>query len=243
MARKRPTKNRVELEDTSVPKKKFSLHDLNSVKPLTENQRRLFDSWSDSPEKSHLLLGSAGTGKTFLSFYLALLDLFDPDTPYDKIVVIRSAVQGREIGHMPGDINEKLSLYELPYYDIFDDLFKYKKCYENMKSANLLEFHCTSFLRGSTFNNSIIIFDEYQNATWEEINTVMTRVGIYSKIYICGDTKQVDLSPRKETSGIVRFNEIASRMGNRISTIHFTHSDIVRSDFVRDFIIATEETI
>lgn len=210
----------------------FVLKDIN---PITNNQKQVFDSyWSGK----HLVLhGSAGTGKSYLSLYLALKDLIDGLT--ERVIIIRSCVESRQIGHLPGTLAEKAAVYELPYKDICQELFGRGDVYDVLKKRGQIDFQTTSFLRGLTFNNSIIIFDEIQNATWSEISTVITRIGKNTKIFAIGDMLQDDLSNRskKEISGASDFLQIAERM-KEFDLINFQESDIVRSAFIKSFLIA-----
>lgn len=220
-------------------RKSFHIRDLSYIRPKTDNQQLLFDLWKN--DKSFLLSGSAGTGKTFLAMYLSLCNLLDDSFGYKQLVIVRSAVQARDIGMLPGDVTEKLQQYKTPYMTICDQLFPWKKSYENMEKIGLIKFECTSFLRGCTFDDSIIIVDECQNMTWEELSTVITRVGENTKIIFCGDIKQNDLYRKKnDTSGFDKFKKVLTSMIDHFDAVEFNHSDIVRSSLVKDFIIKSE---
>jgi len=168
-------------------RKKFSQHDIKAVRPLTDNQLLAFQEWGQG---QHLVLeGFPGTGKTLLAAYLALKAVLDPDTPQDKIVIVRSPLQsGVQLGFMPGNLEEKISFFEMPYIQICDFLFKWGKSYENLKEIGVIEFYPTTFLRGCTWDNAIIIMDEFQNADDTTLTTVCTRLGNDSRLIICGDT-------------------------------------------------------
>lgn len=232
------SRRKKEPSDNVKPKIKFHQLDLAKIQPLTDNQKALFDAWERFPDRHFFLYGCAGTGKSFLSLYKALYDLLDKDKGYEKILLLRSAVQGRDIGFTPGDVEEKMANYEAPYADICDELFKYSKSYENLKKIGLIDFQSTSFIRGRSFHNTIIILDEAQNCSSEEWNTVFTRVGRNSKLIVCGDIAQNDLTKKKsDMSGFNEFHDIIVNMHNQFDMIEFGIDDIVRSGFVRDYII------
>jgi predicted ribonuclease YlaK len=184
------------------------------------------------------LHGVAGTGKTFCALYKAIEEVLDKGNPFNKIIIVRSAVQSREIGHLPGDVNEKMDIYEQPYRQICHTLFGRPDAYQRLEEQHHIEFISTSFIRGMSFDDAIIIVDEMQNMTFEELDTVMTRVGYRSKIIWCGDYRQTDLNKKKnDMSGILKFFDIAHHM-KAFTRIEFTVDDIVRSSLVKDYIIA-----
>jgi len=216
---------------------KIKIDDLKTFDPLTDNQKSFFDAYRRG-DYFVALHGVAGTGKTFCALYKALEEVLDKSNPFNKIIVVRSAVQSREIGHLPGDVEEKMEIYQQPYVQICDTLFGRKDAYQRLSEQGYIEFISTSFIRGMSFDDAIIIVDEMQNLTFEEIDTVMTRVGYRSKIIWCGDYRQTDLNKRKnDMSGILKFFDIAMHMG-AFTRIEFTADDIVRSSLVRDYILA-----
>ena len=211
--------------------------DLKTFSPLTENQKKFFDAYKRG-DYFVALHGVAGTGKTFCALYKAIEEVLDKSNPFDKIIVVRSAVQGREIGHLPGDVNEKMEIYEQPYRQICDTLFGRKDAWDRLEEQHHIQFISTSFIRGMSFDDAIIIVDEMQNLTYEEIDTVMTRVGYRSKILWCGDYRQTDLNKKKnDVTGILKFFDIAQHM-SAFTRIEFTVDDIVRSSLVKDYILA-----
>ncbi len=179
----------------------------------------------------------AGTGKTFIALYKALEEVLDKSNPFERIIIVRSAVQSREMGHLPGDVSEKMEIYQQPYRQICTTLFGRHDAYQRLEEQHHIDFISTSFIRGMSFDNAIIIVDEMQNLNFEEIDTVMTRVGHMSKIIWCGDYRQTDLKKNGDKSGILKFFDIAMHMG-AFTRIEFTADDIVRSSLVKDYILA-----
>ena len=216
---------------------RIRIDDLKTFQPLTENQRLFFEAYKRQ-DYFVALHGVAGTGKTFCALYKAIEEVLDKANPFNKIIVVRSAVQSREIGHLPGDVDEKMDIYQQPYRQICHTLFDRKDAWDRLEEQHHIEFISTSFIRGMSFDDAIIIVDEMQNMTYEEIDTVMTRVGYRSKIIWCGDYRQTDLNKRKsDVSGILKFFDIAQHM-NAFTRIEFTVDDIVRSSLVKDYILA-----
>ncbi len=211
--------------------------ELKNIVPKTQTQKRVFQEYAK--DKCIFLHGYAGTGKTFLSLYLALKDVLN-ETQYKRVLIIRSAVPSRDMGFLPGTTKEKTRVYEEPYKKICDDLFGRGDGYDILKIKRLVEFMTTSYLRGLTFDDTIIIVDECQNMSWSELHTIMTRVGENSKIIFAGDFRQTDLQKEVEKQGLFNFMKILKKM-NSFSFIEFEKEDIVRSGVVREYIIAEAE--
>jgi phosphate starvation-inducible protein PhoH len=210
---------------------------LKKFDPLTDNQKKFFDAYKIG-DYFIALHGVAGTGKTFCALYKAVEEVLDKSNPFNKIIVVRSAVQSRDMGHLPGDVSEKMEIYEQPYRQICETLFSRKDAWDRLEEQGYVKFISTSFIRGMSFDDAIIIVDEMQNMTYEEIDTVMTRVGYRSKIIWCGDYRQTDLNKKKnDVSGILKFFDIAQHMSS-FTRIEFTVDDIVRSSLVKDYILA-----
>jgi len=218
-------------EDANFNPKGFSL---KKIHPLTENQKRVFDYWYSG--NNLLLHGVAGTGKTYLALYFALSAVFENDL-YRKVHIIRSAVSSRDQGFQKGSLREKESVYEGPYNTICNQLFERGDAYNLLKQKNMLGFMSTSFLRGLTFDNCIIVVDESQNMSDQELHTIMTRVGTDCRIIFCGDTRQDDLTSKRfqEESGLELFMRIINNM-KEFQSVDFQLDDIVRSDLIRSYI-------
>ena len=224
----------------SKKNKEINHQQLVTIKPIGENQKTVFDTWKKG--KNQFLFGSAGTGKTFISLYNALQDVFDLKKPYDRVVLVRSLIPTREIGFLPGDEEDKAALYQVPYQNMVRFMFEmnneaqFNSLYDRLKGQGSLFFLSTSFLRGLTFDNSIIIVDECQNLNFHELDTIITRVGQDSKIVFCGDFNQTDLVRQNEKNGLHDFLRILEEM-EEFNCTEFTLGDIVRSGFVRSYLI------
>ena len=219
---------------------KIRIDDLRTFDPLTDNQKKFFDAYKRG-DYFVALHGVAGTGKTFCAMYKALEEVLDKSNPFNKIIVVRSAVQSREIGHLPGDVSEKMEIFQQPYRQICHTLFDRKDAWDRLEEQGYVQFISTSFIRGQSFDDAIIIVDECQNMNWGEISTVMTRIGYRSKIIWCGDYRQTDLTKNKnDISGIKQFLSVAKTM-SAFTHIEFSVDDIVRSSLVRDWIIACND--
>jgi phosphate starvation-inducible PhoH-like protein len=212
--------------------------ELRTIKPLTPNQEKTFQYYRQGYHLS--LHGYAGTGKTFCALYLALNQILTGASPYSKIVIVRSVVPSRDMGFLPGSMKEKIAVYEEPYREICDSLFGRGDGYDILKMKGLVQFTTTSFLRGTTFNRAIVILDEAQNLTFQEADTVMTRMGDESRIMICGDFRQTDLNKPHEKEGITQLMRITNRI-NTFQNVEFDKEDIVRSGLVKSYIIHKSE--
>ena len=222
-------------------KKPINADFLLDIEPLTDNQKKLFDAYSEG--KNVVAYGAAGTGKTFITLFNALMDVFNPETPYEKIYIVRSLVSTREIGFLPGDHEDKSSLYQIPYKNMVKYMFQmpsdsdFEMLYGNLNSQETISFWSTSFIRGTTFDNAIIIIDEYQNLNFHELDSIITRVGENSKICFCGDATQTDLQKSNEKNGIHDFMKILRIMPS-FELIEFGLDDIVRSGIVKEYLVA-----
>lgn len=212
---------------------------LKPIQPMTDTQKDVVDAYS---ENYHLFLyGVAGTGKTFLSTYLMMRDVLKSDTPYRKLYIIRSTVPSRDMGFMPGSLADKLSVYESPYVSMFNNLFGRGDAYQIAIQKGFIEMTSTSFLRGMTFENCCVILDECQNCNFQELDTLITRIGSNCKLVICGDIEQCDLYRKQnDTSGLPKFMDIIEKM-EEFDFIEFFPEDIVRSSLVKNYILAKRE--
>lgn len=210
---------------------------LLTYEPLTLNQEICFDEWRAG--SNLLMYGTAGTGKTFIGFYLALEDVMDKANLQDTLIVVRSVVPTREIGYLPGTLEEKLSAYTTPYKPICADLFEDGEAYDKLVNQGKLQFMSTSHIRGITIDNAVILVDECQNLTFHELDSIITRVGHNTRIIFCGDYRQTDFTKEQDKGGIKAFIDILEQL-KHFDCIEFNWKDIVRSDFVRDYIMTKE---
>ena len=225
-------------------KKPINADMLRVIEPLTTNQQILFNAYAEN--KNLVAYGCAGTGKTFITLYNALRDVLDQETPYEKIYIVRSLVATREIGFLPGDHEDKSTLYQIPYKSMVKYMFQmpseadFEMLYGNLKAQDTIDFWSTSFIRGTTFDKTIVIVDEFQNLNYHELDSIMTRVGEQSKIMFCGDATQSDLVKQNEKNGIIDFMRILRLMPS-VDVIEFGVEDIVRSGLVKEYILAKME--
>ena len=220
--------------------KEINISNLVTVKPITDNQKVVFETWKKN--KNQFLFGAAGTGKTFCALYLAMQSVLDLKTSYEKVVLVRSLIPTREIGFLPGDEEDKAALYQVPYQNMVQFMFEmpneqsFSNLYDRLKGQGTLYFLSTSFLRGLTLDNAIVIVDECQNMNFHELDTITTRIGQDSKMMFCGDFDQTDLQRTNEKNGLHDFLRILEEM-DEFNCTEFTIGDIVRSGFVRNYLI------
>ena len=244
MPRKKKTDNPIGVGLTAKQmrrKKPINTDLMVDIDPLTTNQDIFFTQYGEG--KHIFAYGCAGTGKTFIALYNALKDVLDPETPYEKIYIVRSLVATREIGFLPGDHEDKSDIYQIPYRKMVKYMFKmasdaeFEMLYANLKAQGTLDFWSTSFLRGVTFDDAIIIVDECQNLNYHELDSIITRAGENTRIMFCGDGVQSDLTKIQERNGITDFQRILTKMES-FALIEFGIEDIVRSGLVKEYILA-----
>ena len=222
-------------------KKPINQDIMRTIEPLTKNQEILFESYNKN--QNLVAYGCAGTGKTFITLYNALKDVLNEKTPYEKIYIVRSLVATREIGFLPGDHEDKSSLYQIPYKNMVKYMFNmpddasFEMLYGNLKSQGTISFWSTSFIRGTTLDKAIILVDEFQNLNFHELDSIITRVGEDSKILFCGDASQSDLVRTNEKNGIIDFMKIL-RIMHSFDIIEFEAEDIVRSGICKEYILS-----
>jgi len=219
-------------QENSIQKQKFSLKEID---PITQNQKIAFQQWNKG--QNLLLHGLAGTGKSFISLYLALREIYNYNSVYKHILIVRSVVPTRDMGFLPGSIKDKAKVYELPYQGICSDLFGRGDAYDILKTKHIVDFTTTSFIRGNTFHDTIVIVDEVNNLTFHELDSVITRLGNNCRIILCGDYRQSDLIYNNDRSGLITFMGVLD-MIKCFSHIEFQIEDIVRSGLVKEYIIA-----
>ena len=221
-------------------------HDqLVEMKGVTKNQLEVFKQYAEG--KNLFLYGPAGTGKTFVILYNAIKEVLDSKTNYNCIYIVRSLMPTRSLAFMPGDEQDKSSLYQVPYDNMLRLMFKlsseeqFDMMYEELKKQGNVAFLSTSFLRGITLDNAIVLVDECQNLNFHELDTIMTRVGQESKIMFSGDFDQTDLREDEEKAGLSQFIKIINEM-KEFYSCEFDIGDIVRSGLVRSYIIQKYNT-
>ena len=225
-------------------KKPINTNYLLNIEPITDNQKKVFESYKEG--KHIVSYGTAGTGKTFITLYNALSEILDDKTPYERIYLVRSLVSTREIGFLPGDHEDKADIYQIPYKNMVKYMFQmpsdadFEMLYGNLKAQESIKFWSTSFIRGTTLDNAIVIVDEFQNLNFHELDSIITRIGENSKIMFCGDASQTDLIKTNDRNGIVDFMNILRKMPS-FDIIEFDINDIVRSGLVKEYIIAKLE--
>ena len=220
-----------------TPPQKLRIDDLYTFEPLTSSQEVVYNAWAEN--NNIVMCGTAGTGKTFSALYLALETVLDKGNNCSKVVLCRSIVPTREVGFLPGSLEEKVEAYTSPYKAICSELFEDPIAYDKLVSQGVIEFMSTSYIRGVTMDNTILIIDEMQNLTFHELDSVITRVGDNCRVMFCGDYKQSDFTKQSDKKGLLKFLDIIEHM-TRFTTVEFGWSDIVRSDFVRDYIMTRE---
>ena len=238
-SKKQPTL--VGLTTRQMKRKPIGSDHLIDIKPLTPSQEKVFDAWQKN--KHLFLFGAAGTGKSFVTMYLALKDILDEKTPYNKLYIVRSLVPTREIGFLPGDHEDKANLYQIPYKNMVRFMFEmpddpsFEMLYGNLKAQDTISFWSTSFIRGTTIDNSIVLVDESENLNFHELDSIITRLGVNSKIVFAGDAAQTDLQKAHEKTGIMDFKKIIDDM-DEFESIEFGIDDIVRSGLVKSYLIS-----
>ena len=217
---------------------------LVDIQPITENQKRLCESYSAG--KNIIAYGAAGTGKTFITLYNAIKEVLNAETPYKKVYIVRSLIATREVGSVLGDIEDKSRLYQVPYEHMVKYMFQmssdeeFHNLYRNLKDQGTINFLSTSYIRGTTLDDAIVIVDEFENLNFNELDSIITRVGQNSKIHFCGDATQSDLEQTTERNGIVDFIKVTRGMPS-VDIIEFGIDDIVRSGIVKEYLIAKLE--
>ena len=238
-SKKQPTM--VGLSSRQMRKKPIGADHLLDIKPLTPSQEKVYEAWQNN--KHLFLFGAAGTGKSFITLYLALKSILDESTPYNKLYIVRSLVPTREIGFLPGDHEDKANLYQIPYKNMVRYMFSmpddnsFEMLYDNLRAQETISFWSTSFIRGVTLDNAIVLVDEFSNLNFHELDSMITRIGEDSKVMFCGDITQSDLTRENDKSGISDFIRILEEM-KEFSCIEFDINDIVRSGLVKSYLIS-----
>jgi phosphate starvation-inducible PhoH-like protein len=231
----------VGLTKRQMKRKPIGVEHMLNIKALTPAQQKVWDAYSK--DQNLFLYGAAGTGKTFVAMYLALKEVLDPKTQYDKLYVVRSLVPTREIGFLPGDHEDKSNLYQIPYKNMVRYMFEmpddasFEMLYQNLKGQESISFWSTSFIRGTTIDNAIVLVDESQNLNFHELDSIITRLGVNTKVIFAGDVVQTDLVKTYEKNGILDFMKIIDNMAE-FTSVEFGVEDIVRSGLVKSYLIS-----
>lgn len=207
-----------------------------NFEPMGELQYEAYAHWLVG--KNLLLHGYAGTGKTYIALAMAIKDVLE--NRFKKVVVVRSAVPTRDVGFLPGTLKQKLEVYEMPYKQITNTLLNRGDGYDILSKKFMYEFVPTSYIRGTTLDNCVVIVDEINNMTFHELDSVITRLGNNTQLILCGDHRQSDLQNHREMTGIKQFMNIVERLDS-FERIEFGIKDIVRSKLVKDYIIEKYE--
>lgn len=217
---------------------------LLDINPITETQKKFYDAYDNN--KHIVAHGVPGSGKTFSSIYKALQEVFDETSEKECVYIVRSLVQTRSIGFMPGSENEKQGYFETPYRSMVKHMFQlpseadFDMLYDTLKSQKTIKFYNTSFLRGLTFDDCVLVVDEFSNMNFHELSSIITRVGQNCRIIFSGDAEQSDLISTNEKNGIHDFMRILQIMPS-FEILEFGIDDICRSGLVKEFILAKRE--
>ena len=209
---------------------------IRNIKPLTYAQKQMFEAWAEG--YNIIASGSAGTGKTFLATFLALKSLFNDESK--EIIFVRSTVSTRDMGFLPGTAEEKAAPYFELYKDHVNHICDSGTAWESLLHRGSIRTEPTSYVRGSTWEDAIVVIDESQNLTRHELYSVLTRLGNNSRVLVLGDAKQSDL-PKGSSSEYLK--HLANKMADDFELVNFTHQDIVRSAFCKALIIADSEIL
>lgn len=201
----------------------------NKGKFLTENQKIYSETLLNN--QITICSGPAGVGKSYIAMKTAVDLLLDDGNGYDKIIIVRPAVEAEEkLGALPGNVEEKLDPYIFPSYYLLNKIIG-KESREKLKEAEVIEVFALAYMRGMTIDNSILIFEEAQNATPKQMKLLLTRIGTNSKFFISGDIEQTDRYKDKKHSGlydaITRFHGV-----NGIGIFEFGDKDGVRNPII-----------
>jgi phosphate starvation-inducible PhoH-like protein len=201
------------------PKEKF----------LSESQKIYYQTLCNN--QITICSGPAGVGKSYIMMKAAIDLLIDPTTPYEKIIIVRPAVEAEEkLGSLPGNVEEKLDPYIFPSYYLMNKIIG-KEAREKLKEIDVIEVFALAYMRGMNIDNSILIFEEAQNSTPNQMKLLLTRIGFNSKFFISGDLEQTDRYKDKKQTGL--WDAITKFTGvDDVGTFTFKDTDVVRNPII-----------
>jgi phosphate starvation-inducible PhoH-like protein len=241
MTQRKKTTQNTEPQIKYKTKKEFILEVIkkkSKEKFLSENQKKYYNLLTNN--QITICSGPAGVGKSYIAMKAALDLLADPDNNYEKIIIVRPAVEAEEkLGSLPGNMEEKLDPYIFPSYYLINKIIG-KEAREKLKDNDIIEVFALAYMRGMNIDNSILIFEEAQNSTPNQMKLLLTRIGFNSKFFISGDLEQTDRYKDKKQSGlwdaIQKFKNI-----DDVGVFEFEDKDIVRNPLISKILKQYEE--
>jgi phosphate starvation-inducible PhoH-like protein len=238
--RKKPTQSQTSEEPKKTRKEIICeiIKKKSKEKFLSDNQKLYYDLLKKN--QITICSGPAGVGKSYIAMKAAIDILADPNSPYEKIIIVRPAVEAEEkLGSLPGNVEEKLDPYIFPSYYLMNKIIG-KEAREKLKDIDVIEVFALAYMRGMNIDNSILIFEEAQNSTPNQMKLLLTRIGFNSKFFISGDLEQTDRYKDKTHSGlydaIKKFKDL-----DDVGVFEFDNKDVVRNPLIGKILKRYEE--